>query len=65
MENHVNLLLYEQKNDITKIMKRIGVRYAWWYEIKRQISNNIPMNEFVMSLGDMFNSELLDTIYTN
>jgi putative transposase len=34
MGNHVHLLLHEQKDDLTKIMKRIGISYAWWYNWK-------------------------------
>ncbi len=31
MGNHVHLLIKEQSDDIGNIMKRIGVRYAAWY----------------------------------
>jgi REP element-mobilizing transposase RayT len=34
MDNHIHLLITESKEDIGKIMKRIGVRYVSWYNRK-------------------------------
>lgn len=34
MSNHVHLMLHEKNDEISRIMKRIGISYAWWYNWK-------------------------------
>ncbi|MDD3364248.1 MAG: transposase [Syntrophomonas sp.] len=34
MTNHVHLLVQEKEEEISRIMKRIGISYAWWYNSK-------------------------------
>ena len=36
MGNHVHLILHEKNEEKSKIMKRIGVSYAWWYNWKHK-----------------------------
>ena len=34
MTNHVHLLVQEKEEKISRVMKRIGTSYAWWYNSK-------------------------------
>jgi REP element-mobilizing transposase RayT len=34
MTNHVHILVQEKEEEISRIMKRIGTSYAWWYNSK-------------------------------
>jgi putative transposase len=34
MDNHIHMLLHEQKEDISLIMRRIGASYVYWYNFK-------------------------------
>jgi putative transposase len=34
MSNHIHLLIREKKDNISRIMSRIGTSYAWWYNRK-------------------------------
>ncbi len=36
MGNHVHLVIKETKEEIGKIMKRIGASYAYWYNLKNE-----------------------------
>ncbi len=46
MSNHVHLVLHEQKEEISKIMKRIGVSYAWWYNRKYDRVGHVFQDRF-------------------
>ncbi len=60
MSNHVHLLLHEKEETLELIMKRIGVRYAWWYNKKydrvghvfqdRYKSEPIEKEEYLLSV---------------
>lgn len=43
MGNHVHLLLHEEEQDISVIMKRIGTSYAWWYNQSMDIEQRNKM----------------------
>ncbi|MEN6325889.1 MAG: transposase [Syntrophomonas sp.] len=34
MTNHVHILVQEKEEEISRVMKRIGTSYAWWYNSK-------------------------------
>ncbi len=46
MTNHVHLLIKEENEDISKIMKRIGVKYAGWYNWKYERSGHVFQGRF-------------------
>lgn len=41
MVNHVHLLLKEKRDEIGRIMSRIGTSYAWWYNKKYNRSGHV------------------------
>ena len=49
MDNHVHLLLQERDEPIEQIVKRIGSRYVYWYNLKYRRSGHL--------FGDRFRSE--------
>jgi REP element-mobilizing transposase RayT len=46
MNNHVHLLLREGKDDISQIMKRIGVSYVYWYNDKYERSGHLFQDRY-------------------
>lgn len=46
MDNHVHLLINESKEDISSIMKRIGVRYVSWYNRKYDRCGHLFQDRF-------------------
>lgn len=46
MPNHLHLLINEAESDISTIMKRIGVRYAYWYNQKYQRNGHVFQGRF-------------------
>jgi len=46
MGNHVHLLIQEREESISKIMKKIGVSYAWWYNRKYERSGHVFQDRF-------------------
>ena len=54
MSNHIHLLLREQKEDISSIMKRLGVAYAYFFNKKYQRNGHL--------FQDRFRSEPVNTL---
>ncbi len=60
MENHVHLLLYESQSQIPLLMKKLGVRYSWYYNRKydrtghlfqdRYRSENVEDDAYLLSV---------------
>ncbi|MEN6411766.1 MAG: transposase [Veillonellales bacterium] len=46
MGNHIHLLLHEEKEELSVIMKRIGTSYAWWYNQKYDRVGHVFQNRF-------------------
>jgi REP element-mobilizing transposase RayT len=46
MDNHVHLLLKEGQDDLSKIMKRIGIAYVYWYNKKYERSGHLFQDRF-------------------
>ena len=46
MGNHVHLLLREEEEGLSVIMKRIGTSYAWWYNQKYDRVGHVFQNRF-------------------
>jgi hypothetical protein len=46
MTNHVHLLLRENDGDISVFMKRLGVRYAYWYNWKYERNGHVFQDRF-------------------
>ena len=46
MGNHVHLLLHEEEEALSVIMKRIGTSYAWWYNQKYDRAGHVFQNRF-------------------
>jgi len=46
MSNHVHLLIQENNTAISKIMKRIGTSYAYWYNRKYERSGHVFQDRF-------------------
>ena len=46
MGNHVHLLLHEEEEELSVIMKRIGTSYAWWYNQKYDRGGHVFQNRF-------------------
>ncbi|WP_094604385.1 hypothetical protein SPSIL_053930 [Sporomusa silvacetica DSM 10669] len=46
MGNHVHLLLREEDEGLSVIMKRIGTSYAWWYNQKYDRVGHVFQNRF-------------------
>jgi REP element-mobilizing transposase RayT len=46
MGNHVHLLIKEETEDLGKIMKRIGVRYVYWFNRKYGRSGHLFQDRF-------------------
>ncbi len=46
MTNHLHLLINEGKSDISDIMKRIGVSYAYWYNWKYQRNGHVFQDRY-------------------
>lgn len=53
MPNHIHLLIKENDEDISKIMKRIGCRFVYWYNAKYQRVGHL--------FQDRFRSEPIET----
>ena len=53
MGNHVHLLIKEKKEPIEQIVKRIGSRFVYWYNVKYQRKGHL--------FQDRFKSEPVDT----
>jgi REP element-mobilizing transposase RayT len=47
MSNHVHLLIQEENTAISKIMKRIGTSYAYWYNQKYERSGHVFQDRFM------------------
>ena len=52
MGNHVHLVLKEGDEPLEKIMKRIGVRYVYWYNWKYMRSGHLFQDRFGITQGD-------------
>lgn len=46
MTNHVHLLICERSEGISKIMERLGTRYAWWYNFKYDRVGHVFQDRF-------------------
>lgn len=46
MRNHVHLLIDTGNSDISEIMKRLGIRYAQWYNRKRERCGHVFQDRF-------------------
>ena len=46
MNNHVHLLLEEGVEDLSKTMKRIGVSYVWYYNLKYSTTGHLFQDRF-------------------
>ncbi len=46
MGNHIHLLLHEEEEGLSVIMKRIGTSYAWWYNQKYDRVGHVFQNRF-------------------
>ena len=46
MSNHVHLLIDENLGGISNAMKRIGISYAYWYNLKYQRSCHVFQSRF-------------------
>jgi len=46
MDNHVHLLLKERTENLSKIMKRIGIAYVYWYNKKYERSGHLFQDRF-------------------
>ena len=53
MGNHIHLLLREGAEGLSSFMKRVGVRYVWWYNRKYQRTGHL--------FQDRFRSEAVET----
>ncbi|MEN6568216.1 MAG: transposase, partial [Veillonellales bacterium] len=53
MDNHIHLVLKEQEEDLSSIMKRIGVRYVAWYNRKYARCGHL--------FQDRFKSEVIES----
>ena len=46
MGNHVHLLIHEHKESIEQIVKRIGSRFVYWYNVKYQRKGHLFQDRF-------------------
>ena len=46
MSNHIHLLVREQKEDISSVMKRLGVAYAYYFNKKYQRNGHLFQDRF-------------------
>ena len=46
MNNHVHLLIHEFQDKLSLVMKRIGIGYAWWYNMKYQRSGHVFQDRY-------------------
>lgn len=46
MSNHVHLLIHEGKDGVSRIMKRLGVSYAYWYNWKYERKGYVFQDRF-------------------
>ena len=46
MGNHIHLLIKEEKESIEQIIKRIGARFVYWYNIKYQRTGHLFQDRF-------------------
>ncbi|MEA4925836.1 MAG: transposase [Syntrophomonadaceae bacterium] len=46
MSNHVHLLIQENRTSISKIMKKIGTSYAYWYNRKYERTGHVFQDRF-------------------
>lgn len=46
MENHVHLLIHEVQDELSIVMKRIGIGYAWWYNWKYQRTGHVFQDRY-------------------
>lgn len=46
MDNHVHLLIREGNEDLSQIMKRIGITYAYWHNKKYERSGHLFQDRF-------------------
>lgn len=46
MGNHVHLLLQEGKEELAVTMKRIGVSYAWYYNLKYKSTGHLFQDRY-------------------
>ncbi len=58
MNNHVHILLQEKKEELSKIIKRIGISYAWWYNRKYKLVGHLFQDRY-RSEGIDSDSQLL------
>jgi Transposase and inactivated derivatives len=47
MGNHMHLLIKEEKEELEKIFKRIGVRYVYWYNWKYKRTGHLFQDRFI------------------
>ena len=47
MSNHIHLLVREQKEDISSVMKRLGVAYAYYFNKKYQRNGHLFQDRFL------------------
>ena len=46
MENHVHLLIQEFQDELSLVMKRVGIGYAWWYNWKYNRTGHVFQDRF-------------------
>ncbi|NLO21519.1 MAG: transposase [Syntrophomonadaceae bacterium] len=46
MINHVHLLIQEDQEEISQVMKRIGTSYAWWYNRKYHRTGHVFQDRY-------------------
>ena len=46
MDNHVHLLMHEFQDELSLVMKRIGIGYAWWYNSKYQRTGHVFQDRY-------------------
>lgn len=46
MENHVHLVIQELQDELSIVMKRLGIAYAWWYNWKYQRTGHVFQDRY-------------------
>lgn len=46
MDNHVHILIREGKEPLSKVMKRIGVSYVYWYNWKYERNGHLFQDRY-------------------
>ena len=57
MSNHLHLLLREQEEEVSDVVKRIGVTYAHYFNKKYERSGHLFQDRFILTCGNLCRSD--------